>query len=315
MAIISGSISEAKYFLQNDVIGIPTETVYGLAANAFDANLVARIFEVKSRPRFDPLIVHTHSITEVFNFTKSFPEELRNLAEKFWPGPLTVLLPRNEIIPDIVTSGLSNVAIRIPNHELTLDLLRSLEFPLAAPSANPFGYVSPTNAKHVNDQLGEKIPFILDGGPCSVGVESTIVGIENGAITIFRLGGISVEEITSVAGSVNIKTHSSNPLAPGMTDSHYAPGKHLILGDLEALLSLHHLEKPVIICYDKLLSSYPSEKQILLSPDSNVRQAATNLFSALRQADQMADSLILAEPVPEEGLGKAINDRLRRAAF
>ena len=315
MAIISDSISEARKYLQTEVIGIPTETVYGLAANAFDANLVARIFEVKERPKFDPLIIHTYSITEVFKFVKSFPDELMLIAEKFWPGPLTILLPRKAIIPDIVTSGLENVAVRIPNHPLTLELLKSLEFPLAAPSANPFGYISPTKASHVQDQLGSKIPFILDGGPSKIGVESTIIGYDEGALTIFRLGGISVEEIIKFSGNIRIKTHSSNPLAPGMIDSHYAPGKRMILGNLDTLIQKHYSENPIVICYDKLLNQYPDEMQIVLSPDSDVRQAATNLFASLRQADLMANSLILAEPVPDEGLGKAINDRLRRAAF
>jgi L-threonylcarbamoyladenylate synthase len=315
MAIISDSISEARKYLQTEVIGIPTETVYGLAANAFDANLVARIFEVKERPKFDPLIIHTYSITEVIKFVKSFPDELMLIAEKFWPGPLTILLPRKAIIPDIVTSGLENVAVRIPNHPLTLELLKSLEFPLAAPSANPFGYISPTKASHVQDQLGSKIPFILDGGPSKIGVESTIIGYDEGALTIFRLGGISVEEIIKFSGNIRIKTHSSNPLAPGMIDSHYAPGKRMILGNLDTLIQKHYSENPIVICYDKLLNQYPDEMQIVLSPDSDVRQAATNLFASLRQADLMANSLILAEPVPDEGLGKAINDRLRRAAF
>lgn len=315
MAIISDSISEARKYLQTEVIGIPTETVYGLAANAFDANLVARIFEVKERPKFDPLIIHTYSITEVFKFVKSFPDDLMLIAEKFWPGPLTILLPRKAIIPDIVTSGLENVAIRIPNHPLTLELLKSLEFPLAAPSANPFGYISPTKASHVQDQLGSKIPFILDGGPSKIGVESTIIGYDEGALTIFRLGGISVEEIIEFSGNIRIKTHSSNPLAPGMIDSHYAPGKRMILGSLDTLIQKYYSENPIVICYDKLLNQYPAEMQIVLSPDSDVRQAATNLFASLRQADLMANSLILAEPVPDEGLGKAINDRLRRAAF
>ncbi len=315
MAIISDSISEARKYLQFDVIGIPTETVYGLAANAFDANLVTRIFEVKERPKFDPLIVHTFAIGEVLKFVKSFPDELMLVAEKFWPGPLTILLPRKEIIPDIVTSGLENVAIRIPDHPLAIELLKSLDFPLAAPSANPFGYVSPTNALHVNDQLGSRIPFILNGGSSKIGVESTIIGYENDVLTIFRLGGISVEDIIEVCGDIRIKTHSSNPLAPGMIDSHYAPGKRMILGDLNTLVQRHHSENPIVICYDKLLNHYPADMQIVLSPNSDVRQAATNLFASLRQADQMADSLILAEPVPDEGLGKAINDRLRRAAF
>ncbi|MEX1188619.1 MAG: L-threonylcarbamoyladenylate synthase [Bacteroidia bacterium] len=315
MAVINQSLSEAIRFLKTGLIGIPTETVYGLAGNAYNAEIVARIFEVKERPSFDPLIVHTHSISEIEKFTKLFPNELQALAQEFWPGPLTLLIPKNELIPDIVTSGLENVAVRIPNHPLTLELLKSIDFPLAAPSANPFGYISPTSAMHVNDQLGDKIPFILDGGPSGVGLESTIVGLVDGLITVFRLGGISLEDIEGVCGSVRLKNNSSNPLAPGMTDAHYAPGKRLLLGSLSSLLQVHHDKNPVLICYDKMFESYPSELQIVLAPTGDVRIAAANLFAALRKADKLAESLILAEPVPNQGLGRAINDRLKRAAF
>lgn len=314
MAIIAKSIAEAVRYLKFDVIGIPTETVYGLAGNALDKNLVARIFEVKERPSFDPLIVHSHSIQEINKFIKYFPAQLRELAESFWPGPLTLLLPKNELVPDIVTSGLENVAVRIPNHSLTLQLLQSIDFPLAAPSANPFGYVSPTSASHVNDQLGDKIPYILDGGPSDIGLESTIVGVENDKIVVFRLGGIPVEEIEKRCGKVLVKTHSSNPLAPGMIDSHYAPRKRLILGDLLNTFPKYFNENPIIICYDKYIEGYTKLNQILLAPSSTVTEAATNLFSALRQADKLEGSIILAEKVPDFGLGRAVNDRLTRSA-
>ena len=314
MAIIAKSISEAVRFLESDVIGSPTETVYGLAGNALDKNLVTRIFEVKERPSFDPLIVHSHSIQEINKFIKYFPDQLKELAESFWPGPLTLLLPKNELIPEIVTSGLENVAVRIPNHPLTLQLLQSIDFPLAAPSANPFGYVSPTTASHVNDQLGDKIPYILDGGPSDVGLESTIVGLENGRIVVFRLGGISVEEIEKLCGKVQVKTHSSNPLAPGMIDSHYAPRKRLILGDLLNTFQKYRDENPIIICYDKYIEGYIRLNQIILTTNSSVTEAAANLFSALRQADNLEGSIILAEKVPDVGLGRAINDRLIRSA-
>jgi L-threonylcarbamoyladenylate synthase len=315
MAIINSNAEQAAHLLQHSVIGIPTETVYGLAANAFNPDLVARIFEIKNRPSFDPLIVHTWSIEQIYGFTNSFPHQLKQLAEAFWPGPLTVLLPRNESIPDIVTSGLPDVAVRIPNHPLTLHLLQSLPFPLAAPSANPFGYISPTTAQHVNDQLGDKIPFILDGGACDVGLESTIVGLEEDQVTLFRLGGISVEDIERVAGQVRIQTNqSSDPRAPGMLASHYAPRKKLLLGSLENLLKNNRSKDPFLIVYSAFIPGYPESNQRVLSPSGNPKEAAINLFSVLREADKSESKLIIAEEVPNAGLGRAINDRLRRAA-
>jgi len=315
MAIIGQRIKDALHFLQNDVIGIPTETVYGLAGNAYRPDLVARIFDVKQRPTFDPLIVHAASHERAMEFAGPIPDDLKILATQFWPGPLTLLLPKKTIIPDLVTSGLPNVAVRIPNHPLTQQLLQELDFPLAAPSANPFGYVSPTTANHVNDQLGNKIPFVLDGGPCQVGVESTIVGIEQNRVCVFRLGGIALEEIEGLVGKVILKSHSSNPLAPGMLDSHYAPGKRLLLGDIETLLDLHRDQSPFVISFTRKFDDYPPELQFQLSRHANVNEAAMNLFSALRFADSKASTLILAETVPEIGLGRAVNDRLRRAAF
>lgn len=315
MAIIGTSISEAQLFLKDTIIGIPTETVYGLAGNAYDSTIVARIFEAKQRPTFDPLIVHTHSIESIYQFAGPIHQSLLHLAQQFWPGPLTLLIPRKSIIPDIVTNGLPNVAVRIPNHSLILELLQNLSFPLAAPSANPFGYISPTTAKHVNDQLGTKIPYILDGGPCDVGLESTIVGIEDDKIIIYRLGGISVEDIETIVGPVSVRQHSSNPLAPGMLDSHYSPRKKMLLGDSARLLELNHDLQPVLLRFNSKLIEYPDNLQLVLSPNSSVTEAAINLFSALRSADELAISLIIAEPVPDTGLGRAINDRLKRASF
>jgi L-threonylcarbamoyladenylate synthase len=185
---------------------------------------------------------------------------------------------------------------------------------LAAPSANPFGYISPTSAQHVNDQLGSKIPYILDGGNCAVGLESTIIGMENGRVTVFRLGGLSIEEIENCVGEVHVRQHSSNPQAPGMLDSHYAPKKKLLLGDIEELLLEHPDLNPVLIRFSKKLSNYPDSLQFILSEQGSTNEAAIHLFSTLRLADAQAQSLILAEYVPEDGLGRAINDRLKRAA-
>ena len=316
MAQIGQDIKLAQYFLENgQLIGLPTETVYGLAGNALNPESVASIFEVKNRPSFDPLILHTSSLERVGEFVTEFPDQLKSLAQAFWPGPLTLLLPRKSIVPDLVTSGLDRVAVRVPNHPLTLKLLENLSFPLAAPSANPFGYISPTNAAHVEAQLGSKIPYILDGGPCQVGLESTIVGMEGEDLTIYRLGGLEIGEIEKLVGEVRIKDHSSsNPAAPGQLESHYAPRKPFILGNLAQLIQAKNeagLEFGVL-SFSKIFPEV--QNQIVLSAQMNLHEAAQNLFAAMRKLDESTAEVILAELLPEEGLGKAINDRLRRAA-
>jgi L-threonylcarbamoyladenylate synthase len=229
LAITGTELNVAKEFLiKGELVAIPTETVYGLAGNALNEKAVLSIFEVKNRPAFDPLIIHTDSIDKVKEYVSVFPEKAQRLAEQFWPGPLTLLLPKKQIIPDLVTSGLDTVAVRIPKHPQLLELLAELSFPLAAPSANPFGYISPTNAEHVNQQLGDKIPYILDGGECEVGIESTIIGFEADDTVVYRLGGLAVEDIEKLVGPVMLMPHStSDPKAPGMLKSHYAPRKPL----------------------------------------------------------------------------------------
>lgn len=318
MAVIGQDISQAKRDLNaGELVAIPTETVYGLAGNALNPVAVASIFEAKNRPSFDPLIIHVSTLMEVENYVIDIPAPLRKLAEQFWPGPLTLLLPRNTSIPDIVTSGLDRVAVRIPDHPLTLELLTQLDFPLAAPSANPFGYISPTSPEHVDAQLGEMISYILDGGKCKVGLESTIVGIEGEEIVIYRLGGLEISEIENVVGQIKVKSHStSNPQAPGLLDSHYAPAKPFLIGDLEELISKHQRQAIdfVVLSFDKSFPSIPSGNQIALSPSSDLKEAATHLFAAMRTLDESNATVILAELMPETGLGKAINDRLRRAA-
>jgi L-threonylcarbamoyladenylate synthase len=212
----------------------------------------------------------------------------------------------------LVTSGLDTVGIRCPNHPLTQNLLKKLSFPLAAPSANPFGYVSPTTAQHVNDQLGKKIQYILDGGVCDVGIESTIVGFEEDEPIVYRFGGLSLEQIQSVIGKVKTQTHStSNPKAPGQLKSHYAPGKKIIIGKIEELLEEYPAHCSGILTFQQ---DFNSPFQCILSPSGKMEEAAQNLFAALRSFDKMSIEVILAEFVPDVGLGKAINDRLRRAA-
>lgn len=314
MATIGNDILQAKkLLLEGELVAIPTETVYGLAANALNPEAVTQIFVVKERPSFDPLIVHVASIDQAQQFITAVPEKAIQLARHFWPGPLTLVLPKQSIIPDIVTSGLSTVGIRCPDHDLTRQLLSELPFPLAAPSANPFGYVSPTTAEHVNNQLGHKIKYILDGGPCRIGLESTIVGFENDQAVIYRRGGVSEEEISKVIGEVSYRLASSNPVAPGQLDSHYAPNKKLYLGDINELKK-EFTGKKVGVLRFMGNSDSADTYQLILSQSGNLEEAARNLFAALRQFDQMEIEVILAEPVPDSGIGKAINDRLRRAA-
>ena len=295
-------------------MAIPTETVYGLAGNALSEEAILKIYAAKKRPKFNPLIAHTNSLEKVSQLVQAIPPEAQLLADRFWPGPLTILLDKKSNIPDLLTSGLDRVAIRIPNLSLTLILLENLPFPLAAPSANPFGYVSPTRAHHVQDQLGETIPYILDGGSCKIGLESTIVGFEAGEVVIYRLGGTRVEEIEEIVGEVRINVNeSSNPAAPGMLKSHYSPGRKLIIGDIGGNLKNLNPETTGVLSF-KDSYDVPLQNQVILSKSGDLDEAARNIFSALRQFDRPEIEVILAEYLPKEGLGKAINDRLRRAA-
>ncbi len=315
-AIDTNLETAAEWLRQGTCIGIPTETVYGLAANALNAAAVARIFEVKNRPAFDPLIVHVTDVEAAEALVIALPPLARRLMAYFWPGPLTILLPRKAIIPDLVTSGLPEVALRSPAHPMAQALLRALPFPLAAPSANPFGYVSPTTAQHVFDQLQNKIPYILDGGPCSVGVESTIIAIRNNSqATVYRLGGIPVEALEAVVGPVDVQLNeSSNPAAPGMLASHYAPRKPVYHTLFDNVKDFTGGRKIGLIAFGP--QKPPAEVTIYLnlSPSGDLAEAAQQLFIALRQLDRADIDLIVAEPLPDMGLGRAINDRLKRAA-
>lgn len=316
MTQIGTDLTTAKQLLERgEVVGIPTETVYGLAANALEPDAVVKIFGVKNRPSFDPLIVHTDSLEKVASFVEDIPAHARLLAERFWPGPLTLLLPKKPLIPDLVTSGLDTVAVRVPNHPLTLELLRALSFPLAAPSANPFGYISPTTARHVADQLGDQVPYILDGGACRVGIESTIIGFTETGPVVYRLGGMALEQIEAVTGPLSVRDHStSNPKAPGMLSSHYAPRKPFVLKPVEELLARYAPERIGALAFQHISPLIPSENQQFLSPAGDFAEAAKNLFAAMRQLDALDIDVIAAELLPEQGLGRAVNDRLRRAA-
>ena len=315
--IIGKEVKEAIALLrEGKLVAIPTETVYGLAGNALDENAVLEIFSVKERPAFDPLIVHVGAMEDVFHYVSDIPFGAQELMEAFWPGPLTVVMNKKNIIPDIVTSGLNTVGMRMPAHPLALELLQQLNFPLAAPSANPFGYISPTTALHVSDQLNGKIPYILDGGNCPVGVESTIVGFEEGDCVVYRLGGLTLEEIRKVTGTVRLQINSSaDPKAPGMMKSHYAPRKPFYFGNASALVK--QFEGKKIAQIDFTLPEKKSVDQVSyfsLSDIGDFPEAARNLFSLLRELDTSDFEIIIANPVPDSGLGRAINDRLKRAA-
>ncbi|HPK08745.1 MAG TPA: L-threonylcarbamoyladenylate synthase [Saprospiraceae bacterium] len=316
MATIGSDVLEAARLLMNgELVAIPTETVYGLAANALNEEAITQVFVTKNRPFFDPLIVHISSFQDIEKYAQEVDRSLEKLMEEIWPGPLTVLLPKRSILSDIISNGLPRVAFRMPNHALTQELLSMLPFPLVAPSANPFKYISPTSAAHVNQQLGDKIPYILDGGNCMVGMESTIVGVENGEIQVYRKGGFSIENLEDIVGK-KIKLHhsTSNPAAPGMLDVHYSPSTKLIIGNIPNLIKKYGDQRPAILSFSE---DYSHENHIdscmVLSPSQSLDEAAKNFFGTLRMIDDQGFSLILSEFVPEEGLGRAINDRLRRA--
>ncbi len=299
------------------VVAIPTETVYGLAANAFNAEAVINIFEIKNRPKFNPLIVHVQSWEMVEKITTTIDPLLKKIAEKFWPGPLTILFPKSDQIHPIITAGSAYVAVRMPNHPLTIQLLTELDFPLAAPSANLFGKISPTTAAHVLEQLGDQIEYVLDGGECSVGVESTIIKMNMyEKVEILRPGGVSAEEIAEITGYLpKTISGSETPEAPGMLNSHYAPKMPLVLGNIEELLKRFADKKIAVLSYYKKFEHPAIVKNYQLSPKKELHEAAHNLFSLMHEAENSGADLIISELLPDEGIGRAINDRLKRASF
>jgi L-threonylcarbamoyladenylate synthase len=308
-------VSAAADFLsQGEVVAIPTETVYGLACNAFDEQAVGEVFRLKNRPFFDPLIVHVASMERVMDVVEELPDVARKLMDAFWPGPLTLLLPKKSTVPDMVTSGLGTVAVRMPSHPLTQELLNALDFPLAAPSANPFGYVSPTTSGHVLGHFDGQIPYVLDGGACRVGIESTIVGFTDGDAIVYRLGGISLESLNEVVSGCELELmQSSIPSAPGMLKSHYAPRTPLTIQSLEEFKSGHHMGSTAFISF-KDAFEMDGVDVFVLSPLSDPSEAARNLFKVMRQVDSGNYDRIVAEKLPEIGLCRAINDRLFRAS-
>lgn len=292
-----------------EVVAIPTETVYGLAADATNGHAVARIYEIKQRPRFNPLIVHVASRTAAEGLGLFDPIAER-LAGAFWPGPLTLVLPMREGcgIAELVTAGLDTVAIRMPAHTVARAVLGAFQLPLAAPSANRSGRLSPTTAAHVAAELGDRVGVILNGGPAPIGIESTIVSTAGGKLVILRPGGIASEDIERIAG-MNAERHDGVVRAPGMLASHYAPTAMLRLN----AWSVRPGEAFLAFGNEKLPGAENAVAMRDLSPSGDLREAAARLFGSLRELDEAADVIAVA-PIPDIGLGVAINDRLLRAA-
>ncbi|MGF1586920.1 MAG: L-threonylcarbamoyladenylate synthase [Bacteroidales bacterium] len=301
----------AKYIREGKLVAFPTETVYGLGADAFNALAVAKIFELKERPSFDPLIIHISDLHQLKKLVLFTDERVYQLAEKFWPGPLTIVLPKSNIVPDIVTSGLSTVGIRMPGNEIALNLIRKSGCPIAAPSANKFGRISPTTAAHVRKQLPD-VDYILEGGKTTVGIESTIIRLTENGFQILRIGTITQEELSTII------PFDSNSLieklsAPGMLKSHYSPRKKLLLAD-NALLKIDKSKAGLISFSGDL--EYGYHKVIRVSERKDLKDYAVNLFEAMHSyEDDNEIEIIIAEPVNETGIGKAIMDRLRKAEF
>jgi len=313
--MLGKDINKAKSLLDSgEPVAIPTETVYGLAAKATDSDAVLKIFKAKERPFFDPLICHFKDFDQVKKWLDHIPAKAEVLAKHFWPGPLTLILAKSSQIPDIVTSGLDHMGVRIPRHPLTASLLEQLDYPIAAPSANPFGYVSPTTAQHVEDQLGERIPYILDGGECRIGLESTIVSFKNPERPrVLRYGAIGVHEIEDIIGEVDISLNkSSNPEAPGQLKKHYSPKTKVTLSKRDTDKVDSADADTAHLFYSKA-SAKGAPNAFYLSENGDLDEAARNLFRLLREIDDLGFKKIVAEEVPDEGIGKAINDRLRRA--
>jgi L-threonylcarbamoyladenylate synthase len=303
----------AEIIRQGGIVAFPTETVYGLGADAHNPLAVARIFEVKRRPNFDPLIVHIAHPAQLRKLVKEIPSSAKKLTERLWPGPLTVVLLKEENIPDIVTAGLPSIAVRMPDHPMALSLIKESKCPIAAPSANPFGYLSPTTAEHVREQLGDQVDLILDGGPCTVGVESTILSFSENKPRLLRPGGVSLEEIESILGKVEIGSIKDKPSAPGMFSRHYAPRTPMVLDWDEKHLDSYKGKRIGVLAFQDPEHFQKFQHIEVLSKKGDLREAAANLFSAIRRLDALDLDLILAEAVPEAGLGRAIMDRLRRA--
>lgn len=309
------SVSEAARLLkEGEVVAIPTETVYGLAGNAFEPKALAKIFAAKERPTFDPLIVHIADIAQLTDIAKDIPDSAYKLAEAYWPGPMTIILPKKDCIPDLCTSALPSVAVRFPSHPIAQAIIKESGLPLAAPSANLFKHVSPTTAEHVAAQLADRIAGIVDGGPCSVGVESSIISLV-GEPTVMRPGAITPEMFKAILGEVKIKESTSKPgqpmLAPGQCDTHYRPQVPLYYGEVPAGYTLP--EHTVRIAFGAQVGPIPAT--VNLSATGDMVEATSKLYAFMHDLDKSEYDLILVDPIPNTGVGMALNDRLKRASI
>jgi L-threonylcarbamoyladenylate synthase len=317
MSIISKDIQKAVTLLTDEqLVAIPTETVYGLAGNIFSEKAIKSIFSTKKRPFFNPLIVHIPSIASLSDIVTHVPEKAKLLAAAFWPGSLTLVLKKSNKIPYLITAGKDTVAVRVPNHPVTLELLKQLPFPLAAPSANPFGSISPTKPTHVENYFKNDIQMVLDGGSCANGIESTIIGFENDEPIIYRLGALPVEDIEAIIGTVLVKNKKEeSPDAPGMLARHYAPQTStLLVADVAAEVKKHSEKKIGVLVFKSSLND-ENITEIILSREGSLQEAAARLYDAMHELDTKNLDIIIAERFVEFGLGKSINDRLQRATF
>ncbi|MBC7557469.1 MAG: threonylcarbamoyl-AMP synthase [Chryseobacterium sp.] len=316
--MISEDLQKAIEILKNnELVAIPTETVYGLAGNIYSEAAISKIFKMKNRPFFNPLIVHIHSVKQLDELTNYIPPKAQLLANAFWPGALTLVLKKNFKVPNLITAGKDTVAIRMPNHLKTLALLEQLDFPLAAPSANPFGCISPTKAIHVEEYFGNSLQMVLDGGDCKNGIESTIIGFETDVPVLYRLGAISIEDIEDIIGAVEIKNKKETitPDAPGMLEKHYAPLTTTILEtNIEASIESFLDKRIGLLLFSKKIDHPQIVHQEILTKNRDFKEAATNLYACLHILDKLNLDIIIAERLPDIGLGKSINDRLERAA-
>jgi L-threonylcarbamoyladenylate synthase len=317
MSIISKDIQKAIALLNNEeLVAIPTETVYGLAGNIFSEKAIKAIFETKKRPFFNPLIVHISTVDSLDTIVSEIPEKAKILANKFWPGSMTLVLKKDSKIPDLITAGKDTVAVRIPKHLTALELLKQLDFPLAAPSANPFNNISPTKPEHVERYFKNDIQMILDGGTCKNGIESTIIGFENDEPIVYRLGALALEEIEAVVGKVAIKNKKEqNPDAPGMLQKHYSPlTKTILTTDVLKAIQNHPNKKIGVLTLSTSFKNDFIATEIILSKTANLQQATSRLYDALHQLDHQNLDIIIVEKMPDFGLGTSMNDRLQRAA-
>lgn len=301
----------AEIIKQGGLVAFPTETVYGLGANGLDSIAAAKIFEAKNRPTFNPLILHINSIDMLKQIAEVQNKKAVDLMERFWPGPLTLVLKKKETVPEIITAGHSTVAVRMPANKIALELIEKSGVPIAAPSANSFGQLSPTKAQHVKKQLGDKVDVILDGGATEVGIESTILEVTESEIFLLRPGGLAVESIEEIAGELKSKINESNPNSPGQLKYHYSPAKPIKFLDSTNISEI--TGKDAVLFFQKEKPDCMAGIKMVLSDNGNLRVAAANLFKRLHELEESEADNIYVERVPEKGLGKAIMDRLIKA--